>query len=797
VAENQREAPALPAFYFEIFAVSLSGLLLEIAYTRIFSFKVFYYFTYLIIGIGLLGIGAGGVAVATSRRLRATSAQTLIALATAAGGASIVIGYWAIARTQLNVSALASKPQEILKLLFVSGLLTLPFFAIGLVISTILGKNPDRASRLYGADLLGAALGATLCIPLLEVLTPPRVVLAAGFLLAVSGLRVARVDKRLLAASSAAALLAVPALSFTNSLIGDPVVAENKGYEEFRKGHILYSKWNPVFRVDVSEHPIIPGDLFLLHHDGQPGSGMRAFSGDQSKFEYLRGDPRSLPFEVLPKHPRVLVIGAAGGHEILASLFFGAEHVTGVELNPVTVSLLTDVFAKETGHLTQHPKVTLINGDGRWFLAQTDEKFDLIWFVAPDSYAAMNASSQGAFVLSESFLYTVEALEQSFDHLTKGGIVCTQFGEIDYANKPNRTTRYLTTAREALRERGITGFDRRVLVASATGFPPFLESAILVSPKPFTLPQVKAFSEQTARVKGGVVRHAPDRNSDVSPVSQVIHLNDVALTQWLRDHPYQVGPIRDDSPFFWHFGRFRDAIRAPMPGFIVDYEDTVAEQITLVFLAIAVVLAALFLLLPLTSLRTVWAEIPHKARSGLYFAALGLGFMFVEVSLIQKLTLFLGYPTYSLTVTLFGVLVFSGIGAILSGRYASRRKALLFAFLALSVLVIAYRLALPPIVDACIGLPLGVRVAITTALIAPVGLCLGSFMPIGLSTIAETTTHSREYVAWAWAVNGFFSVIASILATILAMIVGFASLLLIAVAIYAAGVLALLGLAKR
>jgi len=175
-----------------------------------------------------------------------------------------------------------------------------------------------------------------------------------------------------------------------------------------------------------------------------------------------------------------------------------------------------------------------------------------------------------------------------------------------------------------------------------------------------------------------------------------------------------------------------------------------------------------------------------------YFASLGLGFMCLEVSLIQMLTLFLGYPTYSLTVTLFALLVFSGIGSALSERYSARRNRALGILMGILLgLVVLYQLGLPFIADRFIGYSLGFRVLLTIALIAPLGLCLGSFMPIGLMTIAAITPHRREYVAWPWAVNCFFSVMASILSTILAMVIGYRLLLSTAFAIYVVGTLVL------
>jgi spermidine synthase len=779
--------------YFEIFTVSLVAILLEISYTRIFSFKVYYYFTYLIIGIALMGLGSGGVLVAVSKRLRQADPGQLISKLCIGGGGSVVVGYLIIAPTQLNVSMLTYGTGEILKLVGVCLLLMVPFLAIGIILSTILSSNPEAASRLYAADLLGAALGCVICIPILVTLDPPRTVILAGLIFTLAGIRLAIRSIPLLGAAGVTSLaLLLPLVS--GGMLPDPVVDKIKDLDLFRaSGDVQFSKWHPVFRVDVSKSFSEPGN-YLLHHDGLLGSGLYRFDGDFSSIDYLSKDCRSLPFEVLPREPRVLVIGAAGGNDVLAALFFGARHVTGVELNPVTLSLLTDTYADVTGRLHENPRVTLVHGEGRWFLKQAEEQYDLIWLVSPDSYAAMNASSAGAFVLSESYLYTVEMLKESLKHLTDQGILCVQFGEIYYDRKPNRTTRYLATARQAFAELGVPAFEQHVAFSTTAGLGDLLHSTILIGKSPFDPAQVKRFVQKTMRIANGKVRYVPGQQGDGSPTNNAITLPEPQLSEWLKEYPYLVDAVRDNSPFFWHFTRFRDALTVPVRvyGRIRDYEDTIGERVSFILLILAAVFASFFLLLPFVKIREIWTRIPRKISTGVYFASLGLGFMCLEVSLIQMLTLFLGYPTYSLTVTLFAILVFSGVGSALSENYTARRNRALGILLGVLLgLVLLYQFGLPAIVDRFIGYSLGFRVGLTMALIAPLGLCLGAFMPLGLMTIAAMTDHPREYVAWGWAVNGFFSVIASILSTILAMTIGFRLLLSMAFAIYVVGALML------
>ncbi len=785
--------------YPEIFAVSLAAILLEIAYTRIFSFKVYYLFTYLIIGVGLSGLGAGGVLVTVWKRLREMEPGRLVANLSLLASACAAGGYPLIAKTRINVEQLASGPAEMAKLALLCAVLALPFLAAGIIIASILSNRPEAAGRLYGADLLGAALGCAAAVPLLTDLGPPATVMLSSLLFAAASLRTAARSKALLPA--AAAICTGPLLAlFDPRLLPDPAVDRAKHFDNFRQADLIeFSQWHPVFRVDVAEHPLVEqrGSVYILLHDGQPGSGLRPFNGNIKTLEYLVRDPRALPFSVLPPEPRVLIIGAAGGQEILASLYFGASQVTAVELNPVTVSLLTDTYAELTGRLAEDPRVDLINGEGRWFLQQSRDTYDLIWFVAPDSYAAMNASSSGAYVLSESYLYTVETLQQSLERLSENGVICAQFGEIDYANRPNRTTRYLTTARRAFTGMGIGNFSRRVLLASSPGFPPFEESIVLLARTPFDSRAISGFGEALREIKGGQVRYVHGRERLAGPPHYAITLPETQLDKLYAKYPYLVDPVRDDSPFFWHFTGFTRALFDPPPqtGSVLDFENGIGEQVAVVLLALVTALAAALLLLPLLAIRKTWLEVPHKTRVGIYFASLGLGFMFIEVVLIQMFTLFLGYPTYSLSVTLFGMLVFSGIGSLLSDGYSGRRNWILLILVSLlAAIILAYRLLLPPVIEAFIGHALAMRIGLVTLLIAPLGMVLGSFMPVGLRSVAGIGSHRRQLVAWAWAVNGFFSVIASVLCTILAMVIGFKMVLALALVVYGVGVLALAGI---
>ena len=784
--------------YVEIFLVSFAALLLEISYTRVISFKLFYYYTYLVIGLALLGIGTGGVIVAVSRRVRGATTDAILLWSSLLAATSVGIGYLVVAMTTLDTIAIwdyGSWPSftNVARLFVICFTLFASFVAVGVVIATLFARRPDRIGRLYFADLLGAGLACAVVVSLLGSIGPPATIFLAGALLAFVGVRIAvRIRSRALPV--AVMLLVILAVAAAKpALLPEQRLEASK--LQVADTETRYSSWSPLFRVDVV-------DLFgvrALFHDGLLGSEIDGYNGDVKTLGRFEHDARSLPFSALGAPPeKELIIGAAGGHEILASLHFDAGHVDAVELNPVTYKLLTDEFADYAGNIAQDPRVNYVNDEGRSYLARRSGAYDLIWYTAPDSYSASNAASAGAFVLSESYLYTAEAVKDSLEHLRRGGIVAAQFGEYDYASRPNRTTRYVSTARRALADLGVRHAARHFLVVRTPDTLANTLSTVLVKRSPFTRAEVDRLVRGLQAVPGSTLVHAPGRPGDGSPPARFLATPERRLDAWYDSYPYDVRPVTDDKPFFWHFTKFGEVARDfSDPISRTDREVQVGERVLILLLIVATILATLFLLLPFVAIRSIWLELRRKPTAAVYFSALGLGFIFFEITLIQRLTLVLGYPTYSLTVTLGSLLVFTGVGALLSGRYEHHRRRVVQGLVGLlAVLTLFYLFVLPQLTDSLLGLPLAARAAFAFIVLAPLGICLGAFMPLGLRAISGLSEHPREYVAWGWAVNGFASVIGSVLSTILAMTFGFRVVLVLALGMYLIAVVALRGLLR-
>jgi hypothetical protein len=750
-------------YYAEIFLVCFAALLLEVSYTRIISFKLFYYYTYLIIGLALLGIGTGGVLMTVSTRLKRASTDGILLWGSLLAALTTAVGYWIVARQRISSLALwdygtRASVLNVVGLLVICLAIFASFIAVGVIIATLFSRRTEGIGRLYFADLTGAGLACVVVVYLLGSIGPPRTVFLAAAVFAATGLWVAVQVRARLVALAGAGLTGALVLG----VLAPSLVPEVRN-DDFKNDvdNAASTSWSPIFRVDAVDL----GDQLFLQHDGLTGSVIRRWDGELSSLDELAFDEneRSFPFATPEEEPdKVMIIGAAGGHEILASLYFEASQIDAIELNPATFELVTDTYEDYAGNLADQPGVNYVNGDGRSFLARSDDAYDLIWYPAPDSYAATNAAQAGAFVLSESYLYTTETVTETYEHLADDGILAAQFGEVEYDEKPNRTARYASTVREALEDLGVENPAEHVLVATTGTVDDegneraFRYSSILVKRTPFTEEEIERFTEATEQVPHTRVEYAPGQPAD-DPISAILTLEGDALDDWYAQYPYEVGPISDESPFFWHFESFRDVVAQigdPINPF--DPEDSIGERVLLLLLAIAIVFAAVFLLLPFVKVRKVWMALPRKGVSFVYFAALGLGFMLFEISLIQRLILFLGYPTYSLTVTLASILVFTGVGAYLSGRYRQQpERAVRFLLPAIVVLTVGYLFGLPALTDALLSWPIGARLLITFVVLAPLGVCLGTFMPVGLGVVSGLSEHGSEYVAWGWAVNGF------------------------------------------
>lgn len=777
----------------EAFVISLAVLLLEISYTRVISFKLFYYYTYLVLGLALLGLGAGGVLVAVSKKLRTWSTDKVVALSMGSGALLVIATYVAI--TPIGVNTLSiwtyrlSSATSIVNLGLVCVLVFLGFLGPGVALSTLFGRQPHKMNSLYFSDLLGAALACTVVGLLNAHFGPPTTIMLVALLFALS---IARAVRRAFPGRTVVYGLVV-ALTVGFVVAGHALPDQTIDSSKSTMSKAQYTSWSPIFRIDAFP---LTDNVTLLYHDGLPGSAIYRWDRTRemlTNYHYEK-DIRAFPFAALGSTPnKEAIIGAAGGHEVLASLYFGSRNIDAVELNPATYHLVTHEYADYDGHLATYPGVNYVNADGRSFISRTKNSYDLIWYPAPDSYSASSAAQAGAFVLSESYLYTSNAVERVYQRLTENGLFVAQFGEY-YRNQPSRTARFVANVRAALEAQGVTDVANKIMVIATpdTLATPF-QTTILVKKSGFTSADVARVADLAASANfKGWIDWAPIVPVADNPIKSIVSSPPAELAAFYKNYAYDVTPVSDNQPYFYHNARFGSVLaNYANPIREVNREFAVGERVLILLLALSVLLAGLFLLIPFLRIRDTWRALPKKGVSAIYFSMLGFGFIFFEIILIQLLNLFLGYPTYSLTVSLMSLLVFAGVGALYSQRFNAHRYATALGVGGIVSLTAFYAFALRPVTNALLSWPLAGRIGFAFLLLAPLGLLLGTFMPRGVAQVAALTEHADSYVAWGWAVNGFASVTGSVLATICAMQFGFQTVLMIAMVFYLVALAAL------
>jgi spermidine synthase len=795
--------PAEPSSSRHLAGVALvSGTLLmtELALTRIFSVIMYYHFAFLAISIALFGVSASGVLVYIARRtLERRPTDQLLAGAALVYAACTVVSLFVLVRLHVGLSY---SPQNLRLMLTIYALAAFPFFTGGSVVTIAISRLTARINAVYAADLIGAAGGCLVLIPLLDRLGAPGVVLtAAGLAVAAAGLFAPAISRgRVLAVGMA--LLALTIAGQVSGIAAFDVV-DTKGHKGDR---VLFSKWNSFSRIGVYEREHGDWSLSASYTGPRPDSRFMDIDSaastpilrldtDLSNAQYLRYELTALAYQLKDPGFSALVIGPGGGRDLASALVFGASRVDGVEINPIIADdVMRGQFREYSGGIYANPRVTIAVDDGRSFVRRSTRRYDVIQASLVDTWAATAA---GAYTLTENTLYTVDAFDDYLNHLTDNGVLTITRWVFD-------GLRLVSLAQEACARRGWPVADRLMIVRHER------VATFMLKGSAFT-PSETARVQDTARRLGFEVLYAPSAAVPGAGSSVASASGDASIPtdEWVdgtrtgdygrlvtapdRERFYEqyasdIRPTTDDRPFFFHTTKLKNQFDVAF-GRSMLFGNGLSALLTL--LAISVVLVALFVVGPLV-VADRGIEHPRGWFPWLvYFGALGAGFMLIEVSVLQRFVLLLGHPVYSLTVTLFSLLLGTGLGAAWSRRLDERtlRRSAVRGLLAIAAIAVVVVALLTPLVTWAIPFSRGVRMGIAVVTLVPIGFALGLPMPTGLRMLAR---QSPELVAWAWGMNGALSVLGATLAIFIAMNWGFAVTLLAAGLTYLFALTALL-----
>ena len=780
--------------YMGLFLLSAATLTFEVNLTRIFSVAQFYHFAFMIVSLALLGFGASGTFLTIFPSLKERdSARTLGLLSW--GFAFTAIGSYALTLyVPFDSFRIAHDWQQgaVLALHYVA--LATPFFCSGTAVGMLLATRPEMANRTYAANLTGSAAGCLLAVVAPSLVGGEGTVLLSavlGILAAlifqypVSSIRhhVSRFAQAALAIVLILAALRPP--SFLEIRLSP---YKSLSYALlYPDAELIFRRWNGFSRVDVVSSKSIrslPGRGFVCPGQPPPQLGLTVDGDDLSPISHVPPGLTTLEFTdclltALPYRlrpgARTLVLEPRGGFDVLVALAEGAQAVTAVEANPLIVEAVR-ARGEWAGDLYDDPRVTVALEEGRAYARRVQEQYDVVMLSLTTPQRTVTS---GAYSLAEDYHYTIQAFADYLARLDEGGLlVVTRWLQVP----PSEAVRAFALAVEAVER---TGGDSKASVVALRSYQQML---ILVRRGAFTGEELEAVRAFAAPRAFDLV-YLPDVRPDEVNHYNVLPEPDYyrACTRlletddrdaWYRAYPFNVEPPDDDQPFFGHFFKWRQAPEVlAMAGHIWQPFGGAGYFVLLALLALAVVAAGTLILLPLAirGREGVGRGGPLGATLG-YFALLGLGYLCVEIPLLQRFILFLGHPAYAMATVLFALLLFSGLGSLLS-----RRVPLWLVLILLPVLVVAYALGLPALFETTLAAPLWGRLIVTVAALAPPGLLMGMPFPKGLALLER---RAPALVTWAWGVNGAASVVASILAALLALSFGFSAVLAVGAACY-------------
>jgi len=776
---------------------TFSTLLVEILSTRLLSVLTWYHLSFLAVSLAMLGMASGAVFVfLRGEHARGDAAVRLLVRATLAMAVSIPVAH--VCTLVIPIPPLTeARLSLILPLAVLVVLLSVPFFFSGVAVTVALTRMHARIGRLYAWDLAGAAAGCLSVIPLLVRTNLTSAMFAASAAAALAAWCFARVAGRRSRSSIALCLVLLGIAAWNARANAFPVLYPKNQGLWLTADNAAMTAWTTHAYVALGqpgEGPVYfwgPGrgaegftaTLQWLTLDGEAATPVTKWDGRRESLAWVPFDVTSLPYQV--RQGDVAVIGVGGGRDILSALWGQSRTITGIEINRALVDLL-EQRARGFAGIAGRPEVTLVHDEARAHLARTARRFDIIQMSLIDTWAATGA---GAFTLSENGLYTREGWRILLDRLSARGVfsVSRWFSP----SRSSETSRLVSLAVSALLDRGVaTPAAHLILVASGN------VATLLVSPAPFDDTDRTAV-ERTVAEYGFRMLLAPWQPSEDRLLRAIAgSTSAAALAAAIGDDRYDYSAPTDERPFFFNMLRPASLLEleaVPQGG--VAGGNLRATVTLLVLLAMTTVLVAAIVVWPLArSGRPEGLSTPEFSLALAYFGLIGAGFMLVQIPFLQRFSVYLGHPTWTLAVILFGMILFTGVGSALSDSIPVQARWLPMAPLAVALVLMAETAGIQPIVDATSTWSLAGRTTVVLCLLAPISVLLGLAFPLGMRLVGSA---SDLATAWLWGVNGACGVLASVAAVAVSMWFGIHRNLWLAAAAYLVVALVLRGLQRR
>ena len=786
---------------YSIALISAAALSYEILLMRLFSIIQWHHFAYMIISLALLGYGVSGAFITLARERLLARFDWVYVVNLLLFGFSAVVCFLLAQRMPFNPEQLLWDMQQPLWLLCIYLLLALPFFFAANAVGLAISHFHQQVARIYGADLLGAGLGSLAIIGLLFLFFPERVLQLIGVMGAAAALLACwelglQFRYRWLLLSLAMLLPLLLPIAWLA-----PAISPYKGLSQMLHidgVEIIGQHASPLGQLSViksSRMPLrhVPGLSLNASTEPPPqlgvftdGDGMTVLTqgdNERERYSYLDQLTSALPYH-LKEIEQALVLGAGGGADVLQALYHQVPKIDAVELNPQVIQLVGQHYKSFTGDLYAKPGVQVHVKEARGFVTASDQHYDVIQLALMDSF---NASSAGLHALNESYLYTVEALQEYLSHLTPGGyLAISRWVKLP----PRDTLKLFATAVAALHNLGIENPGQRLLLIRG-----WQTSTLLIKNGDLSADELvvlRRFCQERAFDMAFYPGMTLDEANRYNQLQQPYFFTSAQAllsstgAEYLQRYKFNIEPATDDRPYFFHFfkwGQLQEiwGLRGQGGFPLLEW----GYLILVVTLIQALLAGAALILLPLVFRRTqLRGGLIRPWRVFLYFGSIGLAFLFLEIAFIQKFILFLSHPLYAVAVVLCSFLIFAGLGSICSCRLVAMWGSLVtlkVAIASISVLGSLFLLLPQTLFPALLQLPELVKIIVAVALIAPLAFFMGMPFPTALARLGSDRP---ALIPWAWGVNGCASVVSAVLATLLAIHVGFSSVVLVALILY-------------
>ncbi len=781
--------------YSIIFILSVATLTLEVVQLRIFAYSLMRSLAHIVISIALLGIGVGSISIALSSKIERIKKETVMAILLLGFSISVLATHLIFSHFFEQINQGYNFP----RLWLFSIIFSIPYIFFGATLAFVFKQFVRDVPKLYSINLIGSGMGCLVPLLILRPLGAEKLILLVSLATALCGLTyMFNMSRKFLAAAALYCIFLIVGTQYADTMF-DFKPKPHGGLAKMSNATTAkreFSRWDPLGRIEVYSFNDQYSFMFLpdpvpikaMFQDGDAGSMLLNMRKD--KFDYtnfFNGSIFSLVYQ-LRNFPETLAIGLGGGHDILRAYHFNSSEITGVEINSSTVDMIKDTFRDFVGDIYGKDNITIVNMDGRYFVRDNTKKYDIIQIAGADTDTS-NLTT-GALSVSENYLYTAEAFKDYFGSLKPDGILSLiRFG-------PREPMLLLTTAMTAMKEMGITYPEKNFMVVKQA-----INVNVLMKKVPFTIEEVnivrrflKEIDISSKQIELPVndvigyeaidepeILYLPLRNWRAeNPFTEFMRFSAASReAEFIADFPSNIMPLTDNMPFFFQYEK---------PENIFKYKNSVIYNL---FKTVWQIFAfsILLIFLPIYLLRRKETGIRYNLNYVVYFFSIGLGYMLIEIGLIQKSVLFLGHPTYSFIAVVLSLLLFSGLGSLASGFFKGNPfKLIVASTVAVITMTLLYLYYMEDIFSILLPQSTSLRMILIGLFLSPLGFVMGMPFPKGIQMLGSK---DMNFIPMAMGINSVASVLGAAASVPFAMILGFSTIFSTAALIYIVALLSI------